>query len=182
MRNAKPSSDKAPKIIPLSMRRDAGTKTRSKINVRVIIIALDLEDRISQFLIAIAYWSLSGSTVDNHVPRKHLASYTCIGRSVAPLSARFVVMSLLHMFHDRQQRARHAPFYRSVGYAPIGSNFRVRRSASVSDINFACTPVHATQPCPCLSQPMLSIQGGSFVKLKGPPEFQTDPFRYSLQH
>jgi len=57
MRDAKPSSEKAPKIIPLRMRRDAGTKTRSKINVRVII-ALDLEDRISQFLIAIAYWTL----------------------------------------------------------------------------------------------------------------------------
>jgi hypothetical protein len=60
MRNAKPSSEKAPEIIPLSMRRDAGTKTRSKINVRVIITMLDLEDRIAQFLIAIAYWSLSG--------------------------------------------------------------------------------------------------------------------------
>ena len=59
MRNAKPSSEKAPKIIPLSMRRDAGIKTRSKINVRVIIISLHLEDKIPQFLIAIAYWSLS---------------------------------------------------------------------------------------------------------------------------
>jgi hypothetical protein len=49
-RNAKLSSAKAPKIIPLSMRRDAGTKMRSKINVRVIIIALDLEDMESPIL------------------------------------------------------------------------------------------------------------------------------------
>jgi hypothetical protein len=61
MRNAKPSSEKAPKIIPLRMRRDAGTNTRSRINVRVIIITLDLEDRIHPFPIAIDYWSLSGS-------------------------------------------------------------------------------------------------------------------------
>jgi hypothetical protein len=55
MRNAKLSSEKAPKIIPLKMRRDAGTNTRSRISVRVIIITLDLEDRIQPFPIAIAY-------------------------------------------------------------------------------------------------------------------------------
>src|ERR1700722_6458176 len=43
MRNPKPSNDKAPKIILLSTRRDAGTKMRSKISVRVITVALDLE-------------------------------------------------------------------------------------------------------------------------------------------
>jgi hypothetical protein len=48
MRNTRPSSENAPKIIPLSTRRDAGTKMRSKISVRVIIIALDVENRASR--------------------------------------------------------------------------------------------------------------------------------------
>src|SRR3984957_17213268 len=95
MRNAKPSNDKAPKIILLSTRRDAGTKMRSKINVRVITIALDLEicdlrihnsDRSERRLAQIECNGETGNLLEGNPVAAYLHRSVCADHLHAPSS------------------------------------------------------------------------------------------------